>query len=157
MASNAAGALQHRLIPAFKFAETDSFLEIDRQRPTVTIGTTNQGMGVAKLAKPRQATHALAVTALGLTFATRYAVTDSTLVGTNATMGTLMVEMGNLILLKLASCSPDCFVEEGYYCENTETADICDQICGDGITFLPAPSPNYCDDGNLEDSDGCNS
>ena len=44
-------------------------------------------------------------------------------------------------------CSNACLVEDGWDC----TADMCNEICGDGIMV----GDEICDDGNLNDNDGC--
>ena len=56
-------------------------------------------------------------------------------------------------------CSSACLVENGWICTNAcchNKPDKCSQVCGDGISFLPKPTTNYCDDGNNFDYDGCN-
>jgi len=54
-------------------------------------------------------------------------------------------------------CSSTCTLETGYECfdGNPDPAnpDVCREICGDGLDYF-----NYwCDDGNLESGDGCDS
>ena len=56
-------------------------------------------------------------------------------------------------------CSSTCTVEIGWTCSGgtSTTPDFCTQICGDGETYTPKPSLNYCDDGNIISGDGCSS
>ena len=45
-------------------------------------------------------------------------------------------------------CTPDCLIEEGWYCMDRvdyETASVCYEICGDGLRFEDASNTNYCD------------
>ena len=47
-------------------------------------------------------------------------------------------------------------IEDGFECfnGNTNTADKCNEICGNGITINP--EEGKCDDGNKISGDGCN-
>lgn len=48
-------------------------------------------------------------------------------------------------------------IERGWICSGgtPNNPDSCTQKCGDGLVPLPRPSPDYCDDGNNKDGDGC--
>jgi len=50
-------------------------------------------------------------------------------------------------------CDDQCEIEPGYECYNgnSENADTCYEICGDGLDFFEWP----CDDGNVINWDGC--
>ena len=52
-------------------------------------------------------------------------------------------------------CTFDCFIEEGYQClgGGFKNSDVCQEICGDGITRIFNAS--RCDDGNVFAGDGC--
>jgi len=56
-------------------------------------------------------------------------------------------------------CSHYCEIETGYECYggSPSSADVCYQICGDGMVPPSRPGESYCDDGNNEDGDGCDS
>ncbi|MCB9506853.1 MAG: DUF4215 domain-containing protein [Myxococcales bacterium] len=48
-------------------------------------------------------------------------------------------------------CDPTCEVEEGYTCDDSGGASVCEAACGDGLVR----DGEMCDDGNLDDADGC--
>jgi len=88
------------------------------------------------------------------------AATESKKATRNATMATRIHSTGNLDLShSLCSCDSTCQVERGWTCKDatSKKPSKCKQVCGDGITFLPLPWTDYCDDGNLENGDGCDS
>ncbi len=49
----------------------------------------------------------------------------------------------------VAGCT-DCVADQGYVCSRTEPV-VCEETCGDGEVV----EPEECDDGNLDDDDGC--
>ncbi|CAI2359943.1 unnamed protein product [Moneuplotes crassus] len=55
-------------------------------------------------------------------------------------------------------CDESCKVESGYTCSWNSTSDKtdCTDKCGDGVIIKTMPS-QYCDDGNLNEEDGCSS
>lgn len=55
-------------------------------------------------------------------------------------------------------CSADCKIETLWQCfgGSPTTPDTCQDICGDGYVVYRDNNPNYCDDGNNINSDGCN-
>ncbi|CAI2378071.1 unnamed protein product [Moneuplotes crassus] len=54
-------------------------------------------------------------------------------------------------------CSSSCTTETGYICYegNSTTKDTCYELCGDGTRLPNNTNPNYCDDGNSRNGDGC--
>jgi len=56
-------------------------------------------------------------------------------------------------------CDSTCAIERGWTCATAScnVASVCSPICGDGLTFMPLPYADFCDDGNLVNGDGCNS
>ena len=75
--------------------------------------------------------------------------------GDGLVFGNLPCDDGNLA--SGDGCNSACQVEEGYSCTGgtPTTPDVCSDICGDGINV--SGSSTYCDDGNLDDGDGCSS
>ncbi|CAI2387018.1 unnamed protein product [Moneuplotes crassus] len=54
-------------------------------------------------------------------------------------------------------CNGACGVEKGWVCYGggPTRPDQCYELCGDGITFNKTHDPDYCDDGNTNNGDGC--
>ena len=54
-------------------------------------------------------------------------------------------------------CSPTCTVEPAWYCNNTACGSSkCSVKCGDALKGGTEILPGRCDDGNMDNNDGCN-
>ncbi|CAI2380327.1 unnamed protein product [Moneuplotes crassus] len=62
---------------------------------------------------------------------------------------------GNLIVDD--GCAADCTIETDFNCTVQGTISQCSRNCGNGILRASDELSTYCDDGNLDDGDGCNS
>ncbi|CAI2371646.1 unnamed protein product [Moneuplotes crassus] len=54
-------------------------------------------------------------------------------------------------------CAVDCTFETDFACTGQGTATQCSRVCGNGILLASDDLTTSCDDGNLEDGDGCDS
>lgn len=62
-----------------------------------------------------------------------------------------LLGMGKYTLHNSFRCNSDCtIIERGYKCPST-VGEACYTTCGDGIYA----GLEYCDDGNINDDDGC--
>ncbi|CAI2386729.1 unnamed protein product [Moneuplotes crassus] len=66
----------------------------------------------------------------------------------NVMMETLLQEIG---------CALDCTFETDFACTGQGAATQCSRVCGNGILLASDDLTTSCDDGNLDDGDGCDS
>lgn len=104
--------------------------------------------------------HALVAHLHGETPALKFAGMAKTSGNFPVTMEISSMATGKLVDLQLFRCSSDCQIELGFDCAggNVTQPDKCYEFCGDGVVMTATrPDVSYCDDGNLDNGDGCNS
>jgi cysteine-rich repeat protein len=122
--------------------------------------TSNLEMAAEPPAFRNLASHALVAHLHGETHALKFAGMAKTSDNFLVTMEIMSMVTGKLISILFFRCSFDCQIELGFDCTggNFTHPDKCQEFCGDGLLMSETrPNVSYCDDGNLDNGDGCNS